>query len=147
MHFIAVSEYAEKQFFRLTGVKRSVFGLMVEVVSAAQRGFGRPRKLSVEDQVLLSLCYWREYRTQFHVASSFGVSEATVCRTITFVEKALLHDPRFHLPGKKALHDGSLNLTVVVVDASEQRIERPKKNSAASTPARKSVTPRKHKLS
>ena len=69
-----------------------------------------------------------------------------MCRTVKKVESALLKDKRFHLPGKKALHDGSLSLTVVVVDASEQRIERPQKNSSASTPARKSVTPKKDKL-
>ena len=105
-----------------------------------QRKFGRPPKLSVADQILLTLCYWREYRSQFHVASSFGVSEATVCRTVKKVESALLKDKRFHLPGKKALHNGSLDLTVIVVDASEQRIERPEKNSAASTPARRNAT-------
>lgn len=73
------------------------------------------------------------------------MSEATVCRTVKKVESALLQDKRFHLPGKKALHDGSLDLTVIVVDASEQRIERPKKNSAAATPARRNATPRKDK--
>jgi len=129
MRYLEVSEYGERQFLRLTGVKRSVFELMVAVVSGQQGNFGRPRKLSVDDQVLLTLCYWREYRSQFHVASSFGVSEATVCRTVKKVEGALLKDTRFHLPGKKALHDGSLDLTVVVVDASEQRIERPKKTA------------------
>jgi len=139
MSVIEVTEYGEQQFLRLTGVKRKVFEMMVEVVSQGQRAFGRPRKLSVDDQVLLTLCYWREYRSQFHVASSFGVSEATVCRTIKEVESALLGDKRFHLPGKKALQDGSLqdgslDLTVIVVDASEQRIERPQKNSAGSTP-------------
>jgi len=143
MRFIEVSEYGEHQFLRLTGVKRSVFELMVEVVGQARGGFGRPRKLSVDDQVLLALCYWREYRSQFHIASSFGVSEATVCRTIKAVEGILLSDKRFHLPGKKALHDGSLDLTVIVVDASEQRIERPQKNSSAAIPARKSAIPRK----
>jgi len=145
MRFIEVSEYGGKQFLRLTGVKREVFEMMVEVVSQRQRAFGRPRKLSVEDQVLLSLCYWREYRSQFHVASSFGVSEATVCRTIKQVEDALLSDQRFHLPGKKALHNGSLDLTVLVVDASEQRIERPQKNSAGSTPASRNAIPKKDK--
>jgi hypothetical protein len=145
MRFIEVSEYGKKQFLRLTGVKREVFELMIEVVLSAQRDFGRPRKLSVEDQLLLTLCYWREYRSQFHVASSFGVSEATVCRTVQKVEAALLGDKRFHLPGKKVLHDGSLELTVIVVDASEQRIERPQKNSAAATPARKNAIPRKDK--
>ncbi len=71
------------------------------------------------------------------------MSEATVCRTVKKVEHALFKDKRFRLPGKKALHDGSLDLTVIVVDASEQRVERPQKNSAAATPARKSVIPRK----
>jgi len=145
MRFKEVSEYGEPQFYRLTGVKRSVFELMVEVVSSARSGRGRPSTLGVADQLLLSLCYWREYRSQFHVASSFGVSEATVCRTVKKVEHALLKDQRFHLPGKKALHDGSLDLTVIVVDASEQRVERPQKNSATATPARKSVIPRKDK--
>ncbi len=145
MRFIEVSEYSEQQFMRLTGVKRGVFRMMIEVISQSQRAFGRPRKLSVEDQVLLTLSYWREYRSQFHVASSFGVSEATVCRTVKKVENALLKDKRFHLPGKKALHDGSLDLTVIVVDASEQRIERPQKNSAGSTPAKRNATPRKDK--
>ncbi len=145
MRFIEVSEYGEQQFVRLTGVKRGVFEMMLEVVSQSQRAFGRPRKLSVEDQVLLTLSYWREYRSQFHVASSFGVSEATVCRTVKKVENALLEDKRFHVPGKKALHDGSLDLTVIVVDASEQRIERPQKNSAGSIPAKRNATPRKHK--
>ena len=143
MRFFEVSEFAEKQFYRLTGVKRSVFGQMVEVVRASLCGFGRPPKLSVEDMVLLTLDYWREYRTQFHVGCSFGVSEATVSRTVRAVEEALLRDERFHLPGKKALHDGSLNVVAVVVDASEQRIERPQKNNAGSTPARKSATHKK----
>jgi hypothetical protein len=146
MRFLEVSNYAEKQFYRLTGVKRSVFEQMVEAVATNLKEFGRPRKLSVEDMVLLTLDYWREYRSQFHVGCSFGVSEATVSRTVRAVEVALLQDQRFHLPGKKALHEGELNLEVVIVDASEQRIERPQKNKGDSTPARKSATPKKHNL-
>ena len=150
MRFIEVSDYGEQHFYRLTGVKREVFELMVEVLSAARNGRGRRPSLSIGDQLLLTLCYWREYRSQFHVASSFGVSEATVCRTVKKVESALLKDKRFHLPGKKALHDDSLHddsldLTVIVVDASEQRVERPRKNSAAAILARKSAIPRKDK--
>lgn len=145
MRYIEVSDYGEQQFLRLTGVRRAVFELMIEVVQAAQRDFGRPRKLSVEDQVLLTLCYWREYRSQFHVASSFGVSEATACRTIQAVENVLIQDKRFHVPGKKVLHDGSLDLTVIVVDASEQRVERPQKNSGEVTPARRNAIPKKDK--
>lgn len=39
-------------------------------------------KLSVEEQLLLVLEYWREYRTQFHIATSWGMSESAVCRLI-----------------------------------------------------------------
>ena len=143
MRYFEVSEFAEKQFYRLTGVKRSVFEMMVEVVGVSLKGFGRPPKLSVQDMVLLTLDYWREYRTQFHVGCSFGVSEATVSRTVRAVEAALLQDARFHLPGKAVLHNGSQNVSVVVVDASEQRIERPQKNNDGSTPARKRAIPRR----
>jgi hypothetical protein len=145
MRFQEVSEYSAAHFYRLTGVRRAVFDLMAEVVTSARSGRGRPATLSVPDQLLLVLCYWREYRSQFHVSSSFGVSEATVCRTVKKVESVLLKDKRFHLPGKKALHDGSLDLTVIVVDASEQRVERPQKNSAAVTPVKRNNTPRKGK--
>lgn len=145
MHFFQVSDYSEEQFFRLTGVSRKVFGVMNEAVECARGRMGRPFKLSAPDQLLLTLSYWREYRTQFHVAGSFGVSEATVCRTIRFVEDALLADARFHLPGKKALYDGSMALELVIVDATEGRIERPKKNSAVATLVRRKVTPTKPK--
>ena len=56
MVYFMMSELGEKQFYRMTGVKRSVFALMVEVVCARQSGVGRPPKLSVDDQVLVSLC-------------------------------------------------------------------------------------------
>lgn len=146
MRFIEVSSYSEEHFLRLTGVRRAVFDVMVAAISQGERGFGRPRKLSVEDRVLLTLCYWREYRSQFHLGSSFGISEATVSRTVREIENALLKDKRFHLPGKKVLHDGSLDLTVVVVDASEQRIERPQKNSVTATPVKRNAIHKKDKL-
>jgi hypothetical protein len=52
---------------------------MVELVShrliKQRRKSGRPPKLTVEDQVLLTLEYWREYRTLFHLATSWGLHE------------------------------------------------------------------------
>lgn len=38
---------------------------------------GQP-KLNVEDQLLIVLEYWWEYRTQFHIATSWGLSESAV---------------------------------------------------------------------
>jgi len=51
----------------------------------------------------MTLMYWREYRTQFHNAGSYGISEVTVCRTINKVEEALVRSGEFRLPGKKVL--------------------------------------------
>jgi hypothetical protein len=59
--------------------------------------------LSRADQLLMTLMYWREYRTEFHIAQSYDINEATVCRTIHKVENAWVRSGQFHLPGKKAL--------------------------------------------
>jgi Helix-turn-helix of DDE superfamily endonuclease len=45
------------------------------------------KKLCLEDQALVCLNYWREYRTYFHIASDWEVSEATICR----INRALAH--------------------------------------------------------
>jgi len=64
------------------------------VLDGALQNFGRPSKLSQADQLLLTLMYWREYRTQFHIAGSYGISEATVCRTINKRELSLSQTQR-----------------------------------------------------
>jgi hypothetical protein len=83
--------------------------------------------------------YWREYRTEFHISLTYGVSEATVCRTIKKVENVLVKSKQFHLPGKKVLQPSETVIEIVLVDA-----ERPKKGSAGITAVKRSVIPRKH---
>jgi hypothetical protein len=109
------------------------------------RGFGRPPKLSRADQLLLTLMYWREYRTEFHIAQSYGVSEATVCRTIRKVEDALVRSKKFRLPGKKSLQASDTVFEVVLVDVSEQPVERPKKAKNGITVAKRSATLKKRR--
>jgi hypothetical protein len=58
----------DEEFKRLTGVQRSTFGKMLEVIEKGMRDFGRPPKLSRADQLLMTLMYWREYRTEFHMS-------------------------------------------------------------------------------
>lgn len=65
---------------------------MVEVMrhhAVIKKKPGCPAKLNLEDQVLVALQYWREYRTYFHIASDWGVSESTVCRVVHKVETTL----------------------------------------------------------
>ncbi len=64
-------------FKRRCGVQPEIFEQMVELLRphVDRRGKrGGQAKLRVEDQLLLVLEYWREYRTQFHIATSWGRS-------------------------------------------------------------------------
>jgi hypothetical protein len=99
--------------------------------------------LSFADQLLMTLMYWREYRTEFHIAQSYGISKTTVCRTIQKVENALVRSGKFRLPGKKALQPSDTIFEVVLVDVREQQIERPKKAQNGITVAKSSVTLKK----
>ena len=116
---------------------------MLQVVETRLGNFGRPPKLSRADQLLLTLMYWREYRTEFHIAQSYGISEATVCRTIHKVEDALVRSKQFRLPGKKVLQPSDTIFEVVLVDVSEQPVERPKKAKESTTAAKRSGIRRK----
>ncbi len=145
MRYEVVKQLKDEDFKRLTGVKREVFEQMLRVLQREMRDFGRPPKLGRADQLLMTLMYWREYRTEFHIGITYGVSEATVCRTIQKVENLLMQSGEFRLPGKKMLQASDTLIEVVLIDATEQPIERPKKSSASTTVAKRSGTPRKRK--
>ena len=144
MRYEEIKDWKDTDFKRLTGVKQETFKKMLAVLEELP-DFGRPPKLSRADQLLMTLMYWREYRTQFHIAGSYGISEATVCRTVNKVEDALVRSGEFRLPGKKVLQPSDTIIEVVLVDVSEQPIERPKKSKNGTTAAKRSVTPRKHR--
>ena len=145
MRYEDIKNRNDADFKRLTGVSHATFRKMLAVVKAGMPSFGRPPKLSRADQLLMTLMYWREYRSQFHIAQTYDVSEATVSRTIRKVEDILIRSKQFRLPGKKALQSGDTVIEVVIVDATEQPIERPKKSSVGTTVARKSDTRKKPK--
>jgi hypothetical protein len=145
MRYETIHQLKDSDFKRLTGVQRETFEQMLKVVEKGLGNFGRPPKLGRADQLLMTLMYWREYRTEFHIAQSYGISEATVCRTIRKVEAALVRSKKFRLPGKKALQASDTVFEVVLVDVSEQPVERPKKAKNGITVAKRSTTPKKHR--
>jgi hypothetical protein len=151
MLYKEIAGFNSSKFKRLTGVKREVFDQMLETLNQAKSASrkhpsrGAPAKLSNADKVLLLLMYYREYRTQFHIGITYGISESHVCEIIKEVETILLNAPRFHLPGKKALEQPENTFEIVLIDATESPVERPKKNKNQITPVRKSVTPGRHK--
>lgn len=125
-------------FKRYSGVRPETFATMLDILRQVEREKkkpGRPPILRLEDQLLLTLSYWREYRTQFHLAASYGIHEATANRIITKVENALCASGRLALPKKRVPQAAEDELVVVVVDSTKTPIERPKKSSAATTAA------------
>jgi hypothetical protein len=145
MHYETIEHLKDSDFKRLSGVQHETFDQMLAVIEKGARDLGRPPKLSRADQLLMTLMYWREYRTEFHIAQSYGVSEATVCRTIRKVEDALVRSKKFRLPGKKVLQNSDTVFEVVLVDVSEQPVERPKKAKNGIIVAKRNVTPKKHR--
>lgn len=135
MYYKDIRNYKDTEFQRLIGVKRVLFEEMVGVVTDHKQkqkkhpGRGRPPRLSIADQVLVMLMYYREYRTFFHVGSSYGISEVQCWRIVTTIESILIEADLFHLPGRKQLIGDKITYEVVVVDVSESPVERPKKNS------------------
>ncbi len=131
----------DAQFKELFGIKKEVFRQMLDVLTDAReqrRRKGGPRpKLSVGDQLLLTLQYWREYRTMAHIAYDFRVAKSTVSDTIMMVENVLIQNGTFHLPGKKALLSRENSGRTLAVDVTESPMERPKKNKKTGIPARK----------
>ena len=131
MKYEQVKNLSDEQFRRLTGVKRSTFDKMIKILEEADKKKkikgGRRNKLSIENQLLMALEYIREYRTYFHVSQSYGISESSCYKGIKWVEDTLIKHPDFAMPGRKALLKSDMEYEVVLIDATETPIERPKK--------------------
>jgi hypothetical protein len=129
-----VKNLSEEEFKRLAGVKRKTFHDMIEILNQEElkkkKGGGKPNILSLEDRLLMALEYLREYRTYFHVSQSYGVTESTCYRSCRWIEDVLIKSGKFSLPGKKELLKSDMEYEVVLIDASESPIERPKKKDS-----------------
>ena len=143
MLYTDLQQLSAVEFKRLCGVTRKTFNRMVEKVQPHLERQGRrggQNKLSAEDQLLVTLEYWREYRSQFHIAASWGLHETTVGRIIKKVENVLIKSGTFSLPSQRALYQPGEEQTVMIVDVGEIEIERPKKNKNNIIVVSKNVT-------
>jgi len=141
MKYEIIKEYDEKQFRRITGIKRATFNQMIEILKKSyaekHRRRGRKPKLSIENQLLAALEYWREYRTYAHIAASYGIAESNIYRSIKWIENVLVKDGTFSLPGKKELLKSDAEYEIILIDATETPIERPQKNKGDTIPEKR----------
>lgn len=139
-----ILKLSDKNFRRMTGVKRQTFSIMDEIITQAlkikkSRG-GRPNTLAPSGMILMTLEYLREYKTYASIGLSYGLSESVAYKIIKWVENTLIKDDRFKLPGKKALLKSDNEIEVVLIDVTETPIERPKKNKENFIQVRKKGT-------
>ncbi len=99
MKFETVKGLDEEKFRRLSGVKRTTFDKMVAILEQSikerETNKGRKKKLSIENTLLMTLEYIREYRTYFHISQSYGVSESNAYKAVKWVEDTLIKHPDF----------------------------------------------------
>jgi len=137
----ALDELSDTKFKRLIGIKKHTAARFVEHLNAAyaakHKRRGRHSKLKPEDMLLMACRYWRQYDTFAEIGFEFGVAESTAHGIVKWVEDVLIQCKELHIPGKKALLNDP-NIEVVLVDATESPVERPKRGRKNGIPARKS---------
>ena len=146
MDFYAKAEQLnDKDFKQIIGVEKATFDAMIKILKEAYAGKlrkwrgGRKKKLTMENQLLMTLKYLRQYVTQKELAFEFEIGEATVCDTIRWVEDTLIKDGSFSLPGKKVLLEDD-SIEVVLIDVTDCSVEHPQKNKENGIPAKRNGT-------
>jgi Helix-turn-helix of DDE superfamily endonuclease len=128
MFYETIKDLSNGVFRRLVGVKRSTFEFMLKILSVQyavdhELG-GAPSKLTLEDKLLMTLCYWRGYRTYLHL----GVSESQAFKIVRWVEDTLIKSGSLTVPGKSKLYELDKQ-AVILMDVTESPIERPQKKA------------------
>ena len=145
-----ISNLNETKYQALFGVKKPTFDAMLAILEAAyeqlHKAGGRPPRLSVLDKLVVTLGYYREYRTMEHIGFDYGVYKSTISDAIKWVEDTLLQDGTFSLPGKRELANPNTDIEIIIIDATEQETERPQKNKDSPILANINTIPSKSNL-
>ncbi|HEU6122009.1 TPA: IS5 family transposase [Streptococcus pneumoniae] len=125
----ASKQLTDARFKRLVGVQRTTFEEMLAVLKTAYQlkhaKGGRKPKLSLEDLLMATLQYVREYRTYEEIATDFGIHESNLIRRSQWVEVTLVQSGFTISRTPLSSED-----TVMIIDATEVKINRPKKQLA-----------------
>ncbi|COA90855.1 50S ribosomal protein L1 [Streptococcus pneumoniae] len=122
----ASKQLTDARFKRFVGVQRTTFEEMLAVLKTAYQlkhaKGGRKPKLSLEDLLMATLQYVREYRTYEEIAADFGIHESNLLRRSQWVEVTLVQS------GVTISRTPLSSEDTVMIDATEVQINRPKKS-------------------
>jgi len=135
------------EFTRLVGVNYGAFQIILEKLNLQIarfkaekpiRGRGRKSSLSIENQLLLTLIYLRQYHTFLQLGEMFSISESYANKRYEFISSQLLGV--LDVPNQKTLEKEDLT---VLMDVTEQPVERPVKQQKQYYSGKKRCTPSK----
>lgn len=134
MKYSKVKALSDAQFYRLTGVKKETFEKMLTILKIEQkerkqRGGSKKNTIKLPDTLLMTLEYLRDYPTFLRLGISYGISESYACKLVCRTENTLIQSGEFSLPGKKSLFNNVKETDVLVIDATESPVQRPKKTT------------------
>jgi len=145
-----IAKLKDKEFKMITGVTREVFEKMLNVLKeqyARDHMGGGARGISVELRLTLALEYWREYRSVRHMAVAHELPKSTINDAILWVEERLIEREEFKLKElKERFKPEESEIKIVMIDVSEQPIERPKYGQETSYSGKKNSTRRNTKF-
>lgn len=104
MIYEKIKKLNEAKFYRHTGVHTKEFNKYLEYLKEFKKKKahlgGAPNKLLMEDMLIMTLKYWKEYPTFSQMSITYNISESSCFRNVNWVENALLENPDFKLPKK-----------------------------------------------
>lgn len=141
-----------KKYKEIFGIEKFAFDRMLKILNLKKTfsnptNVGRNGKLTVLDCLVITLMYWREYRTYRHIAFDYGVGKTTIGNAVLWVENTLIASGACNLKSARELRENPSKIKIAIVDVTEQEIERPKRGKKSGTQARKSVIQSKHSSS
>jgi hypothetical protein len=148
-----ICDYPPEKFKRETGLsKENIQVLFVKVDEFLEQEKARypmnkrgkqSSSVSQKDRVLLTLYYLRHYPTFTHLGDVFSISESYCCKIYHKYARILAQVEK--LPNRKVLLDKPVE--TIIVDATEQPIERPLRQQKAYYSGKKNDIQSKHNLS
>jgi len=139
-----ISKMSAEKYQEIFGIKKETFDKMLEILQIRYDKMhelgGKTPTLTVLDKLVIALQYWREYRTYRHIAFDYDVGKTAIGDSVKWVEDTLVADGSFSLPAKRTIEKYNDDIEIIVVDVTEQEVERPKRGRKDGIPARKSDT-------
>jgi len=126
------NQQSPDNFIRTTGISLENFYLVLEKINKnileqleakPMKKRGLKANITLENKLLLTLIYLRDYPTFFNLGKSFGISESYANKTYHYILNILVKT--IHVPNHKNLMDKDLE--TIIIDVTEQQIERHEK--------------------